>query len=312
MTARVILPAGADRDEWLAERRLGIGGSDIGALLHCSPWSTPADVYAAKVEGDTTPHNAAMAVGSALEPGVLALGRAWLTETHGGTWWPDDPLPALLAHPEHDVVRYSPDGIAHGPAMSVLQEAKVTSRLPEQPHPHWIAQVQWGLAVTGLPAGVLSAVAGSRAEHWWIDADPVWQADAIGYALDWWAEHVETRTPPESTTLAEFARWWTPEPGLVLTPRDTDAAVLAIVHADYVAAKKAADEAKAAYDAELVRVLRGRHKASAIDIGGTVVKLSRVQSDRLDAAALRKTHPRIAKRYTRTGAPSLRATWPKS
>lgn len=311
MTARVILPAGASREEWLQERRNGIGGSDIGALLNCSPWATPADVYAAKVEGDTADETPAMAVGNALEAGVLALGLAWLQDTHGGSWWADD-VPALLAHPDHDVVRYSPDGIAHGPSGSVLQEAKVTSRLPDEPHQHWVAQVQWGLAVTGLPAGLLSAVTGSRAEHWWIDSDPVWQAEAIAYALDWWDAHVETGTPPDPTTLAEYARWWRPEPGLVLSPRDSDAAVLAITRADYVAAKREADARKKAYEAELVRVLRGTNRASAVDVNGTIVKLSRVAPDRIDTAALREAHPRIAAKFTRPGAASLRASWPKT
>jgi predicted phage-related endonuclease len=55
MTAKVVLPAEASREEWLAARRLGIGGSDIGALLGASPWSTPLDVWADKT-GQAEPH----------------------------------------------------------------------------------------------------------------------------------------------------------------------------------------------------------------------------------------------------------------
>ena len=33
----------AQREQWLAERRLGIGGSDVAPILGLSPWATPLD-----------------------------------------------------------------------------------------------------------------------------------------------------------------------------------------------------------------------------------------------------------------------------
>lgn len=33
------------RDEWLSERRKGVGGSDIAALMGINPWKTPLDVW---------------------------------------------------------------------------------------------------------------------------------------------------------------------------------------------------------------------------------------------------------------------------
>lgn len=37
------------REQFLADRRTGIGGSDIAAILGISPWSTPRDVWASKL-----------------------------------------------------------------------------------------------------------------------------------------------------------------------------------------------------------------------------------------------------------------------
>lgn len=45
MTARLILPAGAPRDEWLAARRQGVTASEIAALLGISPFESPFDLY---------------------------------------------------------------------------------------------------------------------------------------------------------------------------------------------------------------------------------------------------------------------------
>ena len=38
-----------DRTDWLNERRKGIGGSDVAAVLGLNPWRTPLDVYKDKV-----------------------------------------------------------------------------------------------------------------------------------------------------------------------------------------------------------------------------------------------------------------------
>ena len=46
----------AERAAWLAERRSGIGGSDIAAILGLSPWKTAVDVWLDKTgqrEDDT-------------------------------------------------------------------------------------------------------------------------------------------------------------------------------------------------------------------------------------------------------------------
>jgi putative phage-type endonuclease len=55
------------RDEWLAARRTGIGGSDIAAILGLSPWRTPLDVYRDKVDGAEQPETEAMRWGRLLE-----------------------------------------------------------------------------------------------------------------------------------------------------------------------------------------------------------------------------------------------------
>src|ERR1700676_4969296 len=52
----VYLPGGtalgpfSTREEWLAARRLGLGGSDIGAILGMSTFTSELEVYYSKVE----------------------------------------------------------------------------------------------------------------------------------------------------------------------------------------------------------------------------------------------------------------------
>lgn len=61
-----------DEAAWLRERRLGIGGSDIGAIVGVNPWKTALDVFLDKTgQAQTVEPNESMKLGTALEPFVV-------------------------------------------------------------------------------------------------------------------------------------------------------------------------------------------------------------------------------------------------
>ena len=67
------------REEWLAARKNGIGGSDAAAILHLSEWSTPFDVWLDKTgKAEDKPDNLNMMIGRELEETVA---RLWEQET---------------------------------------------------------------------------------------------------------------------------------------------------------------------------------------------------------------------------------------
>lgn len=62
-----------NREAWLAERRGGIGASEVGAILGLSPWDSPLEVYLRKVgKLADSPPGEAMRFGLALEPVILS------------------------------------------------------------------------------------------------------------------------------------------------------------------------------------------------------------------------------------------------
>jgi len=260
MTAKVVLEHRASREEWLTHRRLGIGGSDIGALLGSSPFATPLDVWVAKTTEETTPENDAMRVGTRLEPGVLGLAMDWLHDTYGGRWW-DDNCPALLRHPTRRIVQYSPDGIAYGPNQTVLLEAKVTSRYHDEPPQHWVAQVQWGMGVTGIDTALLVAVNGSRASYWEIPADPIWFDTAAKYAEQWWTEHIIEGNPPEADPARDdLTIFRKPDPSLTVEVDASLIDALARTREEVTLAKARADEA-----AQRLKAALGDATAGTVD-----------------------------------------------
>jgi putative phage-type endonuclease len=103
----VVVPAGAEREQWLAARRAGIGASEIAAVLGISPWESPFSLYWRKVNGWDYEPSDEMSAGTRLEP-VIA------------DWWADtfDPLEnldileaGLLAHDERPWQLATPDRV---------------------------------------------------------------------------------------------------------------------------------------------------------------------------------------------------------
>ena len=61
-----------DREQFLASRKKGLGGSDIAAILGISPWSTPLDIYLEKITDSISgSDNEALARGNRAESYVL-------------------------------------------------------------------------------------------------------------------------------------------------------------------------------------------------------------------------------------------------
>ena len=57
-----------NREEWLNERRTGIGGSDAAAVMGLNPWKSPLDVYLDKTgQLMESPDNPALYWGRVLE-----------------------------------------------------------------------------------------------------------------------------------------------------------------------------------------------------------------------------------------------------
>ncbi len=57
--------------KWREQRRSGIGGSDIAALMGVNPFANADDVYRSKVEGYDIPETEQMRIGKRIEPFIV-------------------------------------------------------------------------------------------------------------------------------------------------------------------------------------------------------------------------------------------------
>ena len=195
-----------DRTAWLAERRRGIGGSDAAAALGLSKWTTPLELYADKLgEAEAKAESDAMRFGTLLEPIV----REEASRRTGMTIHQDD---APRVSTEFPWMRVNLDGWFN-PA--VLFEAKTarsdagwgepgTDDIPAD----YILQNQHAMVVTGARlVRIAVLIAGSDFRMYEQQHNPSLAELIIEGERAFW-QCVQTRTPPDPTTLAEINLRW--------------------------------------------------------------------------------------------------------
>ncbi len=205
-----------DRRAWLDERRKGIGGSEISAILGLDPFRGPLDVYLAKVEGHDSPDNPDMERGRFLEGAVAD----WYAHREGvspsgnaGVAW----------HPVTDFQTTHPNGIARcTPDRLIWLEPGVVRDLsikaPRRGGDQWgehsgshripaycATQLQWEDAVlTAANPGTLmhplmhlAALVDGELRIYHCERDTELQALLLTEAEKWWQKHVVGKVPPE-------------------------------------------------------------------------------------------------------------------
>ncbi len=192
--------------EWLAERRTGIGASDIAAVAGLSRYRSPFDVYLDKIGQAAPPaETAAMHWGHLLEPVVA---REW-AERHQVRIRRHR---AMIRHPQHPWAYAHLDFEVPGAILEIKTAGHYaadqwgedgTDMVP----PEYMMQVQWQLACTGRPVGYLAALIGAHTYHDYIvprDQDVIDSLLVIGEAF--W-ERVQSRTPPDVDGSPAAARY---------------------------------------------------------------------------------------------------------
>ncbi len=213
-----------DREAWLAQRRSGVGGSDVAAILGLSPWSTPLDVYESKVgAAPMSEPNEPMRWGTLLEDVVARefADREGVRVQRVRT---------MLRHPAHPFAIANIDRAIVAPGVRArvdnrtgwlagatdLLEVKTGSAFgladwgdddaPTIPL-HYAAQGMWYLGVTGAARVRFAALlGGQRYFTRMLERDDAAIASMFDVAEAFWREHVEAQVPPPPTSVADMMR----------------------------------------------------------------------------------------------------------
>ena len=155
--------AGLSKEEWLRYRNMGIGGSDVAALLGISKWKTELELWLEKTgQGDAlVQENEAMQWGTIMEPVI----RTHFSEITGK---PVVEVKAILQHPAHLYMLANIDGLTvddeGNPAILEIKTASEYKRSEwENGVPvYYQTQVQHYLCVAGIQKAYVAVLIGGN------------------------------------------------------------------------------------------------------------------------------------------------------
>lgn len=294
-----------DRNEWLAQRRTGIGGSDAAAVLGMSKWKTPLSVWLDKTGHDTTTtESEPMRWGTLLEPVV----RQEYAERSGNEVRQPE---AILRHPAHPFMLANIDGVTSSGRLVEIKTSRTaegwgipgTDEVPED----YLIQVQHYMAVTALPvADIAVLIGGSDFRIYTVPADAELQGMMIDAEARFWSS-VEMNQPPAPVSYADatamFGRSARKDASVVASPTImAEVSRLRGIRAE-ISNLEAQEEATKA----TIMVAMGEHD-TLTDASGATLATWRMAAapKRLDAKALAAAHPEIHAAFIREGEPSRR------
>lgn len=294
-----------DHTQWLEERRKGIGGSDIAAILGLSPWKTPFRVYQEKRrEVEDWQGNESTDWGKRMEPAI----RQWYSDTTGR----DVRLPdKIMYHEKYPFMLASLDGLTDDRRIVEIKTARsgkgwgdpLTNQIPDyyavQCHHYMIVT---GFEVTDIPV----SIGGSSPALYEVPADKEIAEMIIEASAKFW-ERVVSGNPPDPVTYADaVARFGKTksEGAVMVTPE------LFNVCADLYAVRK--DKAELETREEDLKgkiiIALGEYGDTLISDTGNTLATYKLANGRkmLDAKAFEKDQPNLYQKYLKTGEPSRR------
>jgi putative phage-type endonuclease len=293
-----------DRQEWLAQRRTGIGGSDVAGILGLSRWKSPLDVYLDKTgEAASTAETEPMRWGTLLEPVILAefSRRTGVTVEKPRDIIRDPGFPWMLA---------SLDGWA--PELEAVVEVK-TARTSDgwgddgsgEIPAYYQTQVAHYMAVTGATIAFVPVLIGaSEFRVYQVERDEVLIRDMVEAERVFWHDHVLAGVPPEPVNAADAARLWSRDSGETIEVAGEVADDVEELRHLKAQAKEIEERIGSIED----RLKVAFRDSSAIAYGGKTLATFKAQTRKgFDSKALVAAHPDLAEQFrTETTFRSLR------
>ena len=224
----VISTKGLSHSEWLDNRRKGIGGSDLAAIMGMSQYATPIDVYLDKTWQTETEEeeNPLFWWGHKLEPLVI--------EKYHETYLMEkiEPSPGILKSKKWPWMIGNLDGIINIDGNLGVFEIKTIGfagdewghdggneeDIPEK----YYCQVAHYMAVTGFEYAVIAAffLASREIRRYFIHRDGSVIQNIVSIEDKFWHEHVIPQEPPLPTNSDDCNKLWMYDKGATITASD--------------------------------------------------------------------------------------------
>lgn len=290
------------RAEWLEQRANGIGATDIAAIAGLSPWRDSYSLWLSKKnpsqeEDEETP---AIVAGRLLEDAVAK----WYERESGNVIIKSSAGDWLAQSPENELLRCSPDRFYRrlGGGVGIL-ECKTCRKAfdPEQLPPHYVAQVQWQMLVTGLRHATIAWLAsGIDFGYAEVSYDEAYAQSLKRAAIEWWRRFMDGSEIPEPQT-ADTVKLRYPQPVAAATIADDDELAAWRSLKEVNAKIKELEGEKKRLSDVICSAIGGNDSLVIADENGGAATLATYKSQnstRLDSARLQKEQPDIFVKYS--------------
>lgn len=209
MGYRIIRPA--SHEDWLEERKKGIGSSEAGTIMGVNKFDTPYKLWRRKTGVDgPVEMNDAMRLGHQLEPSVAeafaeATG-AVIKKASAGDW--------LAVDSRRDFLRVSPDriyflpGEAHTRKNQRILECKTTSVAVDKDDipSYWYCQIQYQMGIMGVSKGALAWISSSprlNFDYLEVDFNRAFYEQLISAITTFWEVNICQGIAPEDISASD-------------------------------------------------------------------------------------------------------------
>lgn len=289
------------REEFLANRRKGIGGSDAAAVLGLSKWKTAYDVFLDKTgQSEPTPDNDAMFWGRLLEPVI----RKQYADRTGR----EVAMPSMLTMADKPYIVANVDGLCDDRVLEIktARTAKDwgeegTDEVPMQ----YFLQCQHYLMVTGKPVADVAVLIGAADFRIYTveSNEKLFGVMQTAYA-EFWNNHVLTGNPPEAVSYSDAVTRFKQSNGQSVEATPEIAATLDAL-AEASEKVKEAEKVEEALKGKIMTFM-GENEALTVNGMTRVSWKTSKASERFDSKAFKAAHPDLAAEFTKPGAPSRR------
>lgn len=294
----------ADRAEWLKQRRTGVGGSDVAAVLGLSPWRTPYDVYLDKL-GKATKELTSQAAhfGNRLE---AVVADEFSERTGIRCTMQEHMYRNPLSHWEiANIDRYAGPGailecktarLADGWGPSQEEEIKAGEVASDHEIPiYYETQIQWYMGLLGVPVCYVAVLIGGQDFRIYkVSRDPEIFEKIRAKVKTFWLEHVEKHVPPEPISVADVRALYAKDSGAMREASNEEAALVG----DLKTVREQIKELEAQEKAIASKIILAIGADTGITIAGKKAATYKAQtSRRFDSTAFKADDPETYAAY---------------
>jgi len=288
-------------NNFLAQRKKGIGGSDIAAILGVSKFKTALDVYLSKTTEQPEQQGEHLYWGHALENPII---DRFIRDTGANVIR----QPEMRRHPQHQWAIANADAlIMNGDTIEAILEIKTSSAFKsrewgaddtDEVPIEYIAQVQWYMWIYNLQEAYTAALmGGNQYRQYHITRDDELIAMLAEKAQAFWQNHVIPRIPPNPQDGADAQKLYPSDNGDA-AQADSDT-LTAYAELKELKAQEKELKAQIAAKEDLLKIKIGNYSTMQAN-GNTLFTWKAQSSSRFDSSAFKNAHPDLYRQYTKT------------